>query len=132
MHPIVKRHRLTILLVLGLAVGGASAATSTRTIQSAGTAQLRNSPTGQDGLQSPEFSPTFANTPLLQDGPEAASNPDTANRSNAAAAAATRGAPGRSTAFPFRTTAPTERRSMPIARASATTRISARTLPGST
>ena len=48
------------------------AATNVRTIQSAGVAQLRSTSTGADGLQAPEFAPTFANAPDLQDGPDAA------------------------------------------------------------
>ena len=51
---------------------GAAADASVRTISSAGQAQLRSVPTGQDGLQTPEFAPTFANAPNLQDGPDAA------------------------------------------------------------
>ena len=57
---------------VGLSVAGALAATSVRTIQSAGNAQIRSSAPGADSLQSPEFAPTFANVPKLQDGPEAA------------------------------------------------------------
>jgi len=59
-------------IVCGLAVAAAHAATTVRTIQSAGNAQIRSLATGQDGLQSPEFAPTFANAPNLQDGPDAA------------------------------------------------------------
>ena len=50
---------------------GVEAATAVRSVQSSGSAQLRNLPTGRDGLQVPEFAPTFGNVPALQDGPEA-------------------------------------------------------------
>ena len=67
-----------------LTVTMAQAATTVRTIQSAGTAQIRNLPSGPDGLQSPEFAPTFANVPDLQDGPSAAAATASSNRSAAA------------------------------------------------
>ena len=56
----------------GLPIIGAQAATTVRTIQSGGNAQIRSSMSGPDGLQSPEFAPTFARVPKLQDGPGAA------------------------------------------------------------
>src|SRR5450432_2344280 len=49
----------------------AEAATTVRTIQVAGTGHLTSIAPGRDGLQSPEFAPTFANLPGLQDGPDA-------------------------------------------------------------
>jgi len=61
---------------------GAQAATVVRSVQSAGSAQLVSVAPGRDGLQAPEFAPTFANAPGLQDGPDAA---------NASGAAATLG-----------------------------------------
>ena len=51
---------------------GAQAASIVRQVQSAGTVQLRSVAPGSDGLQVPEFAPTFANAPRLQDGPDAA------------------------------------------------------------
>jgi hypothetical protein len=57
---------------LGLSMAAAFGATSVRTIQSAGSAQIRSSAPGPDGLHAPEFAPTFANAPKLQDGPDAA------------------------------------------------------------
>ncbi|MEO7009957.1 MAG: hypothetical protein ABI156_12490, partial [Caldimonas sp.] len=55
-----------------LALAAAHAATTVRTVQSAGSAQMKSAAPGQDGLQSPEFAPTFANWPRVQDGPDAA------------------------------------------------------------
>ncbi len=64
--------------VCAVAVAGAQAATTVRTVQSAGSAQLREVGPGQDGLGNPEFAPTFADVPNLQDGPEAAGAPGSA------------------------------------------------------
>ena len=50
-------------------VEAAQAAPSVRTIKSAGTAQFKSVAPGGDGVQAPEFAPTFANAPSLQDGP---------------------------------------------------------------
>ena len=55
-----------------LALAAAQAATTVRTVQSAGSTQMKSAAPGQDGLQSPEFAPTFANWPKVQDGPDAA------------------------------------------------------------
>lgn len=55
-----------------LAAGGAQAASVVRSVQSSGSAQLQSAAPGRDGLQTPEFAPTFANSPRLQDGPDAA------------------------------------------------------------
>ena len=55
----------------GLALVGAHAASTVRTIQSSGTAQFVPVVPGRDGVLSAEFAPTFANLPRLQDGPNA-------------------------------------------------------------
>lgn len=55
----------------GLVMAHAGAASSVRTIEATGTANLPTLPTGRDGVQFPEFSPAFANVPGLQDGPQA-------------------------------------------------------------
>jgi len=65
-------HGVSAVALCAFAATGASAETSVRTISSAGQAQLRSVPAGQDGLQTPEFAPTFSNAPNLQDGPDAA------------------------------------------------------------
>ncbi|HKX39581.1 MAG TPA: hypothetical protein VJO99_00360 [Burkholderiaceae bacterium] len=57
-----------------------------RTITSAGNAQLRSVAAGPDGLQSPEFAPTFSNAPNLQDGPDAAGASGTAATATSASA----------------------------------------------
>jgi len=62
---------------------GAQAASIVRQVQSAGSAQLRNIAPGADGLQAPEFAPTFANLPRLQDGPDAAGASRTSSPLNA-------------------------------------------------
>lgn len=72
MVQIARRLRIVSLtLACVLAAAGAHAATTVRTIQSGGTVQLRTIGTGIDGLQKPEFAPTFAKVPGLQDGPDA-------------------------------------------------------------
>ena len=66
----------TIVVLLGAAWVGAVpalAASTVRTIQIAGTAQMQSLPPGRDGIQQPEFAPTFANDPNLQDGTDASS-----------------------------------------------------------
>jgi hypothetical protein len=66
----------TIVVLLGAAWVGAvpaQAASTVRTIQIAGTAQMQSLPPGRDGIQQPEFAPTFANDPNLQDGTDASS-----------------------------------------------------------
>jgi hypothetical protein len=75
---------LVAALACGLSYTGVEAATTVRTIQSTGSAQLRNMPTGGDGLQVPEFSPAFNDVPLLQDGPAAAGASDAGARDAAA------------------------------------------------
>lgn len=68
------RRQLTVWIFAAgcaLAIGAAHAASVVRTVQSGGNAQIRSSSPGQEGLQSPEFAPTFDNWPALLDGPEA-------------------------------------------------------------
>src|ERR1700754_2400512 len=62
---------LLVACLTALTLAPAHAASTVRSIQSAGVARLQSVPTGRDGLQSPEFAPTFANLPGLQDGPDA-------------------------------------------------------------
>ena len=78
---------VTLALACGLGVAGTEAATTVRTIQSAGTVQLRAIGTGIDGLQKPEFAPTFSGWPGLQDGPDATGT-------NGSASASATSAPG--------------------------------------
>ena len=63
---------IVLVASVGLAAAAVQAAATVRTIQSAGTAQFRSSVSGPDGARAPEFTPTFANLPNLQDGPDAA------------------------------------------------------------
>ena len=63
---------MAALLACGLTTGAAQAANAVRTVQAAGTAHFTPVPTGVDGVQSPEFAPTFDGVPGLQDGPSAA------------------------------------------------------------
>ena len=68
--------------VLGAAALGVEAATTVRTIASGGGAQLRSVAAGAGAYQLPEFAPTFANAPGLQDGPEAAAANRTGDRAD--------------------------------------------------
>ena len=73
MMQIARRLRIVFLaFACGLGMASVEAAPSVRTIQSGGTAQLRAIGRGVDGLQKPEFAPTFSNFHGLQDGPDAA------------------------------------------------------------
>jgi hypothetical protein len=76
---------LAALLTCGLAAGVAQAASTVRTVQAAGTAHFTPVPTGVDGVQSPEFAPTFDGVPGLQDGPSAAAAGTSAQAVGAAA-----------------------------------------------
>ena len=88
MVQIARRLRIvSIALACGLGMAGAEAASTVRTIQSGGTVQLRAIGSGVDGLQKPEFAPTFSNWPGLQDGPEATG-------ANGSASASAMSAPG--------------------------------------
>ena len=88
MVQIARRLRiLSLALACGLGVAAAEAATTVRTVQSGGTVQLQAVGTGVDGLQKPEFAPTFSNVPGLQDGPDATGT-------NGSASASATGAPG--------------------------------------
>jgi hypothetical protein len=60
------------LALLALSSGSLQAATTVRTVASSGSAQFKSTGTGADGLQKPEFAPTFAGWPDLADGPDAA------------------------------------------------------------
>jgi hypothetical protein len=63
---------LVVVGACGSAITGADAASLVRTVQSAGVAKFVAVPTGHDGLQNPEFAPTFDGVPALQDGPDVA------------------------------------------------------------
>ncbi|MGI9025636.1 MAG: hypothetical protein ACR2GP_08625 [Burkholderiaceae bacterium] len=81
MLQLSKWVRFTVAgMYCGIVIASAQAATNVRSIQSAGTAQLRSATPGQEGIQTPEFAPTFANVPGLQDGPNAAAAPDAATQ----------------------------------------------------
>jgi hypothetical protein len=74
------------LVILGAALVGAAptqAASTVRTIQIAGIAHMQSLPPGRDGIQQPEFAPTFANLPNLQDGPDANSGSGSGNTASA-------------------------------------------------
>ena len=74
--------RFVVAAACGALVGvGVQAATSVRSVPSAGSAQLRNLAPGHDGVQAPEFAPTFARLPKLQDGPDAAAATSAASAS---------------------------------------------------
>ena len=65
---------LVVVAACGSTITGADAAAPVRTVHSAGVAKFVAVSTGHDGLQNPEFAPTFDGVPALQDGPDVSGN----------------------------------------------------------